>query len=106
MKNLTIASTLALSAIVVIGGIASALTGAPGSERADWQPPKGDDVAASFERELNRQPVPAAPARRDALDEDVLYKMMNEVHWTEDARTPDDKARKSIDAVEVRKQKP
>ena len=58
----------------------------------DWTQPASsnptpvveDQVVASFERELNHEPGPATPARREAIDEDVLYRTINSVHWTVD----------------------
>ena len=40
-------------------------------------PDARDQVAASFERELNHEPVPAHDVRRDDIDEDVLYAQIN-----------------------------
>ena len=42
-----------------------------------------DPIAQSFERELNREPGPQAPVRRDSIDDDVLYQALNKMHWSE-----------------------
>ena len=47
------------------------------------EPAPADQVLASFERELNREPVPARPATREFINDDVLYRTMNAAHWTE-----------------------
>ena len=43
-----------------------------------------DPIIESFEREFNREPGPARPVERTAIDEDVLYHTANSVHWTEE----------------------
>ena len=53
-----------------------------------------DSVVASFERELAHSPVPAAAAQRREIEDDVLYRELNSIHWTDsstlrpDARRP------------------
>ncbi len=37
-----------------------------------------DQVVASFERELNHEPVPARDVRRDDIDDDLLYALVND----------------------------
>ena len=44
-----------------------------------------DPVLASFERQFDREIAPAVRATRDSIDEDVLYRSMNSIHWTVDA---------------------
>ena len=46
-----------------------------------------DSIIQSFERELNHEPAPPAPARRESVDEDVLYKAINPLSWTEDEQS-------------------
>ena len=41
-----------------------------------------DPILQSFERELNHEASPAAKARRDSIDIDVLYSIVNSPHWT------------------------
>lgn len=41
-----------------------------------------DQIAASFERELNHESPPAAQVSRSAIDDDVLYKEVNETIWS------------------------
>jgi len=48
-------------------------------------PQDTDQVAASFERELNREPGPAMPIHRESIERDELYEALNRVHWTKDA---------------------
>ena len=43
-----------------------------------------DEIVGSFNRELARQPGPARPVTRKAIDEDVLYRTVNSIHWTEE----------------------
>lgn len=43
-----------------------------------------DPIVASFERELNHKPMDTPPIRGESIDEDVLYKTMNAIHWTPD----------------------
>ena len=43
-----------------------------------------DPVVASFERQMNHRPAPPRPARRDDIDDDVLYRTMNRIHWSVD----------------------
>ncbi len=43
-----------------------------------------DQIVASFEREFDRQLVPATPVTRAAIDGDVLYKLVNKVLQSED----------------------
>jgi len=68
--------------------VSLAATFLPGPVVAD-QPSENDPdpVVQSFERELNREPAPAAPVRRDSIDEDQLYQAVNSVHWTADEHT-------------------
>jgi len=44
-----------------------------------------DPVVASFDRDMRREAVPMAPAHRNAIAEDQLYRALNPVLWT-DAR--------------------
>ncbi len=41
-----------------------------------------DQVQQSFERELNHEPAPPAKIRRESIDDDELYSIVNSVHWT------------------------
>ena len=42
-----------------------------------------DPVLAAFEREFNHQPAEPSPVRRDSIDDDVLYRRMNPIHWSQ-----------------------
>ena len=44
---------------------------------------KPDPIVESFERDFDREPGPSRPAERKAIDEDVLYRALNSIHWTE-----------------------
>ena len=61
-----------------------------------------DEVVSSFNRDLTRQPGPARPVNRESIDEDVLYRTMNSIHWTtRPARphsTPEIKQGKALEA--------
>ncbi len=46
--------------------------------------PSADPVLAAFERELNHEPAPPKPVRRDSIDDDLLYRRMNRIHWSRD----------------------
>lgn len=70
--------TMTLVAIGLLGGAAASGCGEDESVRVAHDP-----VVSSFERDLNRQPIPTAMPRRESIDEDVLYKEMNAIHWTE-----------------------
>ena len=83
MKALTFLITIALAALLVANTFKSPPTEAPESRLTELQQ-ESDPVIASFERELERQPVPAAPPTGQAIEEDVLYDTVNEVHWTQD----------------------
>ncbi|MDJ0709465.1 MAG: hypothetical protein QNJ14_03695 [Woeseiaceae bacterium] len=48
-------------------------------------PPAADAIVGSFERDISRLPGPTPPATRDAIDNDVLYRTVNPVHWTDDS---------------------
>ena len=48
-------------------------------------PQDTDQVAASFERELNREPGPAMPIHRESIARDELYEALNRVHWTQES---------------------
>ena len=59
-----------------------------------------DQVAASFEREQNREPGPVRRPSRESIDQDVLYRTMNTVHWTKGWET--NQAVHGCDHVEAR----
>lgn len=84
MKTLAFLITIALAALLVANTFKSPATEAPESRLTELQQQESDPVIASFERELDRQPVPAAPPTGQAIEEDVLYDTVNEVHWTQD----------------------
>jgi hypothetical protein len=68
-------TTLALLAAVGVLGIAA-------YPETDKQTVEPDPVLESFERDMNREPTPTAPIRRDDIERDRLYEMINSVHWT------------------------
>lgn len=41
-----------------------------------------DPILKSFERELNHEPSPVPTARRDSIDTDELYRIVNSAHWS------------------------
>jgi hypothetical protein len=45
---------------------------------------KTDPILESFERDMTREPTPAAPVSRDSIDEDELYETINTIQWTTD----------------------
>ncbi len=84
MRNMTVTGAFA-SAIFVVA-IGAAIAEYPAPPETD----ETDQVVASFERELTRESGPAPRIERDSIDEDELYRAMNEVHWTaEDAASPE-----------------
>ena len=91
MKTLAFLITIALAALLVANALKSPPTEAPESRLTELQQ-ESDPVIASFERELDRQPVPAAPPTGEAIEEDVLYDTVNEVHWTRDGENDTDTA--------------
>ena len=92
MKTLIILITIAVVVLLVANTLKSPPTEAPESRLTELQQQESDPVIASFERELERQPVPAAPATGHAIEEDVLYDTVNEVHWTRDGENDTDTA--------------
>jgi len=71
-----------IATVVLIG-----LVGA-GLSVSDLQTREGTDpVIQSFERDFNREPVPTAPIRRESINSDELYRMVNSVHWTAETTT-------------------
>ena len=49
-------------------------------------PDEPDSVVQSFERELKHEPATPAPVKRDAIDQDELYRSVNRIHWTPEAQ--------------------
>lgn len=58
-----------------------------------------DPVVESFLRDLDRRPTTMPRIRRDAIDDDILYKSLNEIHWTSPAEPTI--VRSSRDAAEA-----
>ena len=87
MKKLSTIAALVVAAIVVINDPSSTPIDTADGTLADRSPVNADPVVASFERELTHQPARTAPVRRDAIDNDVLYRTMNEIHWTPDGKS-------------------
>jgi len=73
------------SSTIIVGLVAMSLPGLAEADQPSEDDP--DPVVQSFARELNREPAPAAPVRRDSVDEDRLYQAINPVHWTADEQT-------------------
>jgi len=48
-----------------------------------------DQVFASFERDMNHRPAPAAIVTRSAIDEDILYDRINSISWTKEEKQLD-----------------
>ena len=65
--------------------LAALLLGIATSNTAPTEP---DPVLESFERELNHEPAPTARVKRDEIDNDELYELVNAVHWTQDGISP------------------
>jgi len=42
-----------------------------------------DQIVASFEREFNHEPASAPAVTRSAIKDDVLYKTVNTIHWSQ-----------------------
>jgi hypothetical protein len=82
MKNLSTVTSVVL--MVGLGAsLANSLSHAPDPAESTTLPNAAiDPVAASFERELNRQPVPETPSFREAIDQDVLYRRINRARWS------------------------
>ena len=82
MQSGTILAGLALAA----AGVATLLsTVDPVGDQPPEEIPAAhavDPIVEQFERELNREPGPARPVERSAIDEDELYQVVNSVHWT------------------------
>ena len=70
---------------IIVGLVAMSLPGLAVAEQPSENDP--DPVVQSFERELNHESAPAAPVRRDSVDEDQLYQAINPVHWTANEQT-------------------
>ena len=58
--------------------IASVTLGAANASALEPHEP----VLASFERQFNHQPTPAAPATNAAIEDDALYRIVNTALWT------------------------
>ncbi len=99
MKKLSTIIALVVAAILVINGPASPPIETADDKLTDRSPVDADPVVASFERELARKPAQTAPVRRDAIDDDVLYRTMNEIHWTPDDRSAVDIAEEKSDEL-------
>ena len=55
----------------------------PAAPGFDWQSTaETDPIAMSFERDMNHEPVPTAPVRRESIDHDELHEMINTIRWT------------------------
>jgi len=67
--------------IFTIAGVAAYLS----PVTTEQVPQDTDQVASSFERELNHEPGPATRVRRESVERDELYEALNRVHWTQDA---------------------
>lgn len=82
MKNLSTVTSVVL--MVGLGAsLANSLSHEPDPAESPTLPNAAiDPVAASFERELNRQPVPEAASFREAIDQDVLYRRINRAGWS------------------------
>ena len=88
---------ISVTAATIVTGIAmvSILVNSenPSVQLSDMGP---DPVLMSFERELNHEPAPATRARGESVDQDLLYRTVNSVHWTPEASdtTADQSAKK------------
>lgn len=67
-----------INTIVAAGIVAHTLSTPSPSEEACK-----DLIGASFEPEMNREPGPAKPIRRESIEEDRLYDILSDVHWTQ-----------------------
>ena len=74
MRRVT--TLILLTAVAVLGIAVHPLTGKTTSVP--------DPILQSFEREMNRVPTPTAPVRRDDIERDRLYEMINAARWTHD----------------------
>jgi hypothetical protein len=73
----------AMVAVAILGGVGLAIVNdMTRREAVAGGSAAPDQVLASFGRELSREPGPAMAARRESIDEDVLYRTMNATHWT------------------------
>ena len=80
MKRQHIVSSLTITAIFVA---------ALGSHARQTQT-TDDAVMASFERALNHEAGPAAPATRSSIDNDVLYELVNQPLHTQGSGADND----------------
>jgi len=58
--------------------------------QADDSAQYDDQVVASFERALNHEPAPAQDVKRDDIDEDALYTLINKALQSEDDDVTED----------------
>lgn len=76
---------LGISAAMIVTGLAVvSILGTVRAAPVQQTEANPDPILMSFERELNHQPVPVAKARRDSIDQDLLYREVNSVNWTRD----------------------
>ena len=72
--TLTIGAAAAIAAVIIAAHTTASQA---------WQASRSEEpVVASFQRELNRKPGPSAPARRESIEQDELYELLNQTHWS------------------------
>ncbi len=86
MINKTSIITTALIAALAAAYAASQTDQRPEAQAAEPPAPASDQIVASFERALNHESTEVRPVKRDDIDNDVLYWMVNRVHWTSEQR--------------------
>ena len=84
MRWISILATLTAIGLIGLTTISRPSTAVTAAATAEQITSEADPVFQSFERELNHEPAPTAPARREAIDGDALYQAINRIHWSED----------------------
>ena len=84
MTKYIIMAALLVCAILVISDLRPAAIDATEVGYLDHQTVDTDQILASFEREMNHQTSVTTEIRGEAIEDDVLYRSMNEIHWNPD----------------------
>ena len=82
MRNLSTATSLAVVVAFLTSFVASRWMVSVADDTDGNRLQAADPVIASIERELDHAPAKPVAARREAIDNDVLYRSMNRIHWT------------------------
>jgi hypothetical protein len=86
-NRLTATFLASASTALAISIATTCWAGEPANHAEDQDAKNADPVVASFDRDMQREAVPMAPAHGSAIAADQLYKALNPVHWTNTKKT-------------------